>query len=157
MFDDYTHRFYNVLANRSNELVKDNFAKTKELAAWKEEVARHWDNIEVVSVTYDENIINHGIEVGQTLSANIVLDKHNLRGDLGVELVRFQTDPVTHIDSVKVYAGTLEKAEGSKLYFTLRLKASEAGTFKYAIRIYPVNRDLPHRMDFAYVKWINES
>ena len=156
MFDDYTHRFYNVLANRSKELVKDDFAKAKELAAWKEEVATHWDDIEVVSITYDENSINHGIEVGETLSANIVLDKHKLQGDVGVELVQAQTDPVTHAHSVKVHAGTLEKTEGTKLYFTLRLKASEAGTFKYGFRIYPLNGDIPHRMDFAYVKWINK-
>jgi starch phosphorylase len=154
MFDDYTRRFYNVLANRSGDLAKDNFAKAKELAAWKEEVALHWEDIEVVSVFYDEKIINQGLEVGETLFANIVLDKHKLRGDIGVELVQFQTDAVTHADSVKVHPGKLEKAEDSKLFFSLQLKASEAGTFKYGFRIYPLNKDLPHRMDFAFVRWI---
>jgi len=155
MFDDYTHRFYNVLANRSKELMNDNFAKARELAAWKEEVSQHWDDIEVVSVTCDDRLMNNSLEVGEMLSASIVLDKHNLQGDLGVELVQLQTDPVTQIDSVKVYAGKLEKTEGTKLYFTLQLKASEAGMFKYGFRIYPENKDIPHRMDFAYVKWIN--
>jgi starch phosphorylase len=154
MFDDYTHRFYNVLANRSNELAKDNFAKAKEVAAWKEEVALHWDEIEVVSINYDEKAINHGLEIGEALGVSIVLDKHNLQGDVGVELVRFQTNPVTHADSIKVYACEREKTEGSKVYFTLQLKASEAGTFKYGFRIYPSNGDIPHRMDFAYVRWI---
>ncbi|MDR2683598.1 MAG: alpha-glucan family phosphorylase [Dysgonamonadaceae bacterium] len=155
MFDDYIHRFYDVLANRSGELVKNNFAKAKALAAWKEEVAQHWDEIEVVSITCDDNIMNRGMEVGETLSAKVVLDKHNLQGEIGLELVQFRTDPATHTDTIQVQTGELEKTEGTKLYFTLRLKASEAGAFKYGFRIYPSHKDIPHRMDFAYVKWIN--
>ena len=29
-----------------------------------------------------------------------------------------------------------------------------AGVFNYAFRVYPKNAALPHRQDFAYVKWI---
>jgi starch phosphorylase len=155
MFDDYIHRFYNVLADRSRKLAKDDFAKAKELAAWKEEVSQHWDEIEVVSITYDDNAIKRGLEVGEAPSIRIVLDKHHLQGELGVELVKFHTDPATHVDTIQVQNGELEKAEGTLLYFTLRLKASEAGTFKYGFRVYPSHKDIPHRMDFAYVKWIN--
>ncbi|MDR2805603.1 MAG: alpha-glucan family phosphorylase [Dysgonamonadaceae bacterium] len=155
MFDDYIHRFYDVLANRSAELVKDDFAKAKALAAWKEEVTQHWDDIEVVSITYDENRMNRGVEVGETLSARIVLDKRRLQGELGLELVQVYTDPATAVDTIQVQKGELEKTEGSKLYFTLQWKASEAGTFKYGFRIYPSHKDIPHRMVFAYVKWIN--
>jgi starch phosphorylase len=155
MFDDYVHRFYDVLANRSNDLTGNHFAKAKALAEWKEEVSQHWNEIEVVSITYDNNTINRGLEVGQSLSIQVVLDKHNLQGDLGLELVQYTTDPVTHADTLQVQKGELEKAEGTKLYFTLQLKASEAGIFKYGFRVYPSHKDIPHRMDFAYVKWIN--
>ncbi|MCC8147317.1 MAG: alpha-glucan family phosphorylase [Bacteroidales bacterium] len=155
MFDDYVDRFYNVLANRSEMLVKDNYAKAKELAAWKEEVAKHWDDIEVVSVKYSDNIINHNIEIGESLSFSVVLDKHTVQGDLGVEAVQLRTDPATQVDSLKIAPLTLEKTEGTKMYFSARIKASDAGTFKFGLRIYPSNKDIPHRMDFAYVKWIN--
>jgi starch phosphorylase len=156
MFDDYVHRFYDVLANRSNDLTSDHFAKAKALAAWKEEVAQHWEEIEVVSITYDNLTVNRGLEVGQALSVKVVLDKHNLQGDLGLELVQYMTDPVTQADTLQVQKGELEKTEGTKLHFTLQLKASEAGMFKYGFRVYPAHKDLPHRMDFAYVKWINQ-
>jgi starch phosphorylase len=155
MFDDYTKRFYDVLANRSKELVKDSFSKAKELAAWKEEVALHWDDIEVVSITCDNDNINQGVEVGDTLAVTVVLDKHGLQGDLGLESVQFNTDSSTNVDTVKIQPGELTKTEGTKLYFTIRIKASQAGAFKYGLRVYPSNKDLPHRMDFAYVKWIN--
>jgi starch phosphorylase len=155
MFDDYISRFYDVLATRSAHLTGDNFAKAKALAAWKEEVAQHWDEIEVVSITYDKNTMARGLEVGETLAVKVVLDKHHLQGNLGLELVQHTTDPVTQAETVQVQKGSLEKTEGSKLYFSLQLKASEAGGFKYGFRVYPEHEDIPHRMDFACVKWIN--
>ena len=35
----------------------------------------------------------------------------------------------------------------------LKLQTAHAGTFKAAVRMYPKNDKLPHRQDFAYVKW----
>lgn len=46
------------------------------------------------------------------------------------------------------------KEEGSKLFFKLTTTPSEAGNHKIGFRVYPVNKELPHRMDFAYVRWI---
>jgi starch phosphorylase len=155
MFDDYVRRFYNVLANRYAELAKHHFAKAKALAAWKEEAAQRWNEIEVVSVDCDENTISRGLEVGETLTAHVIIDKHSLQGEIGLELVLHNIDPATHADTIQVQQGELEKVDGSRLHFALRLKVAEAGAFKYGFRIYPSNPDIPHRMDFAYVKWIN--
>jgi starch phosphorylase len=155
MFDDYIQRFYTPLATRSTRLSDNQFALARTLAAWKQEVAQHWNQIEVLSITYDNNTLNHGLEVGQTLAIQIVIDKHNLQGNLGLELVQYITDPVTHAETLQIQPSTLDHTDGSQLHFTLHLKASEAGMFKYSFRIYPSHPDLPHRMDFAYVKWIN--
>jgi starch phosphorylase len=153
MFEDYINRFYNVLVKRSKSLSFNKFAKAKELAAWKAEVAQYWNEIEVISVNYS-NSLGLGVEVGDTIDATIVVDKHRLQGDLGLELVHIYTDPVTNREDIKVHPAQLVKAEGTKLYFRLQVQASQAGNFKYGVRIYPSNSDLPHRMDFAYVKWI---
>jgi starch phosphorylase len=155
MFDDYINKFYSKLANRSQGLLKNNFAKAKALAAWKENMAINWDSIEVLSVNYNLDILKKGIEIGDTIKVSVVLDKHDIQGDLGVELIRYHTDPITQADVIKVYAMHLDKTEGSKVSYSLEVKASEAGPFKFGTRIYPDNKDLPHRMDFAYVKWIN--
>lgn len=155
MFEDYIKRFYNKLAARTAELNKDGFAKAKEVAAWKEEVAAHWDQIELVSVSYDENILGKGIEVGDAVKGELVIDKHGLQGNVGAEVVRMQTDQLSNADTIKVYPMKLEKVEQSKMYFSISIKASEAGAYKFGVRLYPDNSDIPHRMDFAYVKWIN--
>jgi starch phosphorylase len=74
---------------------------------------------------------------------------------LGAEFVLLRDSSATNKESIKIYPLHLDKTEGSKLYFSTTIKSSEAGPFKVALRIYPDNKDLPHRMDFAYVKWVN--
>jgi starch phosphorylase len=153
MFEDYVERFYSKLAARSGLLSWNNFAEAKALAAWKENTAEHWDSIEVVSLQFDDSI-RKGIEIGDTVRASLVLDKHGVRGDLGVEVVRIHTDPASDSETVKVFQMHRDMTEGSRVRYSLELKASEAGTFKFGVRIYPDNGALPHRMDFAYVKWV---
>jgi starch phosphorylase len=154
MFDDYIDRFYNKLAGRSKYLKANHFAKAKELAEWKENVASQWDDIEVLSADF-EDFVSQKIEIGNKLKAFLVLDKKNIKGNLGVELVRMHITPATNREVIQVYPMQLDKSEGNKLYFSLSLKSSEAGLYKLGVRIYPDNKDIPHRMDFAYVKWIN--
>ena len=55
------------------------------------------------------------------------------------------------IDEVKEMK--LVKEEGTKLYFKLEDRVSRSGTFKYAFRMFPSNKDLAHRQDFCYVRW----
>jgi starch phosphorylase len=155
MFDDYTQRFYKVLANRSKELRLNDFAKAKELAEWKENMAKHWDEIEVISVQYPTNLCQ-GIEVGDILDIQVVLDKHQIKGDLGLEVVQLQTDSdANSANAIKIHPVELQRTEGTKLYYHTHIKASQPGAYKLCLRVYPFHKDIPHRMDFAYVKWIN--
>ena len=45
------------------------------------------------------------------------------------------------------------QVDGSQVTYTLNYMPDEAGMFDVALRIYPSNPLLPHRMDFALVKW----
>jgi starch phosphorylase len=154
MFEDYIDRFYNKLVNRYKMLSVCDFSKAKEIASWKENVAANWDSIEVVSYQFDDSILK-GLEIGDMVRTSLVLDKHGIKGNLGVEIVRLHSDSINKNEKISVRKMNLDKTEGSKVYYSLELIASEAGPFKFGVRIYPDNSDLPHRMDFAYVKWIH--
>lgn len=155
MLDDYIERFYNKLATRSTRLSEDNFAKARELAAWKIEVATYWDSFEVESFTCDKDILQHGRVVGEEHLFSVVIDRKDLKGMLGVDMVVTNDNADTHtLELVKVETFELKKEEGSKLYFELKVAPSYAGIKKLGFRVYPVNPELPHRMDFAYVRWI---
>jgi starch phosphorylase len=154
MMDDYFEKFYNKLAKRHAMLEADNFKKAKEIAAWKEDIASKWDKIEVIDAGYSEVVDQPN--VGDTLGFQAVIDIKDIKdkNGIGVELVAIRTS--LH-NNDKLY-GTkplkLVKTEGSRLYFELPYQLNYAGSMKFAMRMYPQNELLPHRMDFAYVRWM---
>ena len=97
----------------------------------------------------------NGQVVGKEYNFNLVIDRHELQGMLGAEMVVMKEDPEKHtLSPINTAQFELMKEEGSKLFFKLTTTPSEAGNHKIGFRVYPVNKELPHRMDFAYVRWI---
>ncbi|MFV0583581.1 MAG: alpha-glucan family phosphorylase [Parabacteroides gordonii] len=155
MLDDYIDRFYNKLATRSSHLRENSFAEAKGIAAWKEEVAQHWDSFQVESFTCSKDLSVDSPVVGQEYSFNLVIDRKDLQGMLGAEVVVTKENSENHqLELLYTKQFELKKEEGSKLFFELKTTPSEAGNHKMGFRVYPVNKELPHRMDFAYIRWI---
>lgn len=157
MIDDYISRFYEPLAKRSKMVVADNYAKARELAAWKTNMARNWDAIEVDSLIA-EQIDGDGWAVGDRTKFTAVVDTKGLVDNgIGIELViTYKNDQgIEHIDEVKEF--NLVKTEGTKLHFSLDYLLRRSGQFRYGFRMFPKNPDLPHRMNFCYVRWIQST
>jgi len=157
MIDDYIERFYTKQAARSKTIVANEFAKAKEIAAWKQDMAAKWDNftvesVQVKGVDISQMMATH-IE-GDDVTIDIVIDKKDMVGDLGIDYVVVDIDSNSHTKLLKSVPFSITKREGSKLHFSLKQPATLVGSHKYAFRVYPSNADLPHRMDFAYVRWI---
>ena len=153
MLDDYIDRFYKKLATRSAVLVKDNYAKVKEIAAWKEEVVAKWDSIEVVSCEKTEELVKGSLESGKEYTITYVIDEKGLNDAIGLELVTTYTaqDGKQHVYSVAPFE--VVKKEGDLYTFQATHKLENAGSFKVAYRMFPKNAELPHRQDFCYVRW----
>ena len=47
----------------------------------------------------------------------------------------------------------LTNVTGHEVVLSVDYTPDRTGTFDVAIRVYPKNERLPHRMDFALVKW----
>lgn len=149
--DDYISRFYQPEAKRAARLEANNFAEAREIVAWKEEVASKWDSIQVLSSNFDE--VHAGASrTGDKIDINVVIDTKGLGDSVGVELVFYKEE---HGESK--YDGRADfkvvKRDGSIFTYELKSSLKEAGTYKYALRMYPKNEALPHRQDFAYVRW----
>lgn len=151
MIDDYIARFYDKEAARSKRLQADDFALAKEIAAWKEKVAAAWDGIKVLDVKHSGEI-SQGT-TGDPYRVEITLDTNGLGTDIGIEEVSYHTeDGQEHLHAVKPFK--VVKADGSIVTYELNTKVKDAGVFRYGFRIYPINPELPHRMDFAFTRWI---
>lgn len=161
MIDDYINNFYKPLAERHNLVLKNNYAKAKELAAWKEDTAANWDKFTVESIkgtgldVASSQLSYMSYSVGDPVIVDIVLDKKDMIGDLGIDMIMVQNDTEKKIDKfVFSKPFSLVKQEGSKLYFRIEVEAEVAGMSKLSYRVYPVHKDMAHRQDFAYVRWI---
>lgn len=154
MIDDYIEKFYTKLASRSAVLKENKFEKAKEIAAWKETMAQGWDAIEVINANFPEKLI-HNPQVGEDYQLDVVLDVKDLKyKGVGVEMVVTRSGENNKDILYDVEELQLVKSEGTKLYFNIDYQMNRAGSFKYAFRMFPKNEDLPHRMDFCFVRWI---
>ncbi len=154
MIDDYIARFYTKLASRAALLKSNEFAKAKQIAAWKEKVSSNWDKIKVVTLDVPEKLI-HNPRIGEMYNINIVIDVDGLNDKgIGIELVATKSGK-NNVDMLyDVEELQLVKTEGSKMFFGIEYQLNMAGSFKYGFRMFPKNEDLPHRMDFCFVRWI---
>jgi len=154
MLNDYEERFYNKLAARKHRIVEGGYKLAREIAAWKRKVSSVWDQIRVIDVQRVK-IDNKAIFVGEKYHFEVTVDIASLRPeDIGVEMVIAQQIVGGQNANVMHTIGLKHtKTEGSRVTYALDYTPDEAGTFDVALRIYPSNPLLPHRMDFALVKW----
>ena len=150
MIEDYIHRFYEKEAKRTKALLANDYAEAKEIVAWKEKVAAAWDGVRVLEVKVSD--VSDSV-TGTDFHVEAVVDTNGLADDLGLELVAYKKDG----DEEKYFgreAFKVAKVDGNVVTYKLDSKLREAGVFRYGYRLYPSNPALPHRMDFAYTRWI---
>ncbi|NLA15139.1 MAG: glycosyltransferase family 1 protein, partial [Bacteroidales bacterium] len=154
MMQDYETKFYEPLAKRHEAMVRDHYALAREMAFWKRRIEREWDSVEVLEYTHpndSKDILTPGTESVSriklylgTLSAE----------DIGVEMVitRLTKDGETVIDEIHPYEP--EEVSNGQVTYVCRLTPQTAGSYYLASRIYAYNSKMPHRQDFALVKWL---
>ncbi len=155
--DDYFAKFYGKEAERFHALKADNYARVKELAKWKEEVAAKWDSIEIVSMDKCDEIRRGSVvESGKDYTITCVIDEKGLDDAVGVEMVVTYTNAEGMECVYSVVPMELVQHEGNLYTFKMVYSLSNAGSFKVAYRMFPKHNDLPHRQNFCYVRWFNE-
>ena len=154
MLIDYEERFYDKLAARKRLMIADGYRMAREIAAWKRKVSAAWDQVRVVNVERVQ-IDKEEVFVGESYRFGVTLDIASLKPeDIGVEMVIARQ--IVGGESVNVKR-TIQlertKVEGKTVTYAVDYTPDATGTFDVALRIYPHNDSLPHRMDFALVKW----
>ncbi len=152
--DDYYDKFYIKEAARFKKLAAGNNKLAKDIALWKETVAERWDAIRVVSK--DTSLFDNGGETGVTYTLKYVIDEQGLDDAVGLELVvlKPETDPSDY-KVFKVHEFKQVGHEGNNYTFELTVEPDNAGSFRSCVRMFPKNKELPHRQDFCYVKWLD--
>lgn len=154
--DDYFSKFYGKEAKRFHALAENNYAKVKEIAKWKEEVAEKWDSIQIVSMDKCAELRQGNVESGKDYTITCVVDEKGLNDAIGIEMVV----TYTNVEGKEyIYCAApmeMVKREGDLYTFQVTHSLSNAGSFKVAYRMFPKHPELPYRQDFCYVRWFNE-
>ena len=150
--DDYYSKFYEKEAKRFKEISKNNNQLAKEIALWKETVSERWDGISVVKAEWDYPA--SGIQTGQKYTLRYVINEQGLDDAVALEKVNVYVDNngeerIYSVEPLKMVA-----KDGINYTFEAELAPKQAGQYKSAVRMYPKNKNLPHRQDFCYVKWL---
>ena len=154
MMSDYETRFYNKLRDRNQQMVAGDYTMAREIAAWKRKVSAAWDNVHVVEVK-QLNISKEAIYVGNAYRYEVTVDVAGLKpDDIGVELVMAkQIETGQGVKVVSTFELNVERVDGNNVHYSLDLVPEHTGSYDVALRVFPKNPKLPHRMDFALVKW----
>ncbi len=151
---DYQERFYGRLHERHIKMIENDFAMAREMAGWKRRVSNSWDNVTIDRVQQID-MGKETILVDHKYNVEVVVNTAGLRGEeLGVELLLAnQINAEGNVNIVDKRELSLVRTEGDLAYYSIDMEPHATGTFDVAFRVFPKNCKLPHRMDFALVKW----
>ena len=151
--DDYYSKFYEKEAKRFKEISKNDNRLAKEIALWKEAVAERWDSISVVNCEWDFPIT--GGVANEEYHLKYVINEQGLDDAVGLEKVNIYIDKNGEERVYNVEPLEVTGKEGNNYTFEATLYPQRFGVYKSAVRMYPKNKNLPHRQDFCYVKWLD--
>ena len=150
MMKDYFDKFYRPQTERARKLMAKNYALAKEIVAWKENVAKRWDDVKLVGeLDGDRDTVTHNVK---DVDVTLKLDTAGLGKDIIVELVVYKEED-GNVKFNRAIPLNVVAVNGDVLTYSIKEPIKENGLFRYAYRAYPWNKNLPHRQDFAYLKW----
>ena len=154
MIRDYSERFYNPLYKRTLAMRENDYQMAQRLVRWKNRFFRRWKTLEVVSVTFPD-LPDNGFRVGEKYHLTVEIELNDFNPEhIGLELIVSRELEKGGMELVHKQPFEIDRVEGGKAWFKAKIVPVLPGSFNFGIRIHPQNDDLPHRMDFPYVKWI---
>jgi phosphorylase/glycogen(starch) synthase len=154
MMQDYETQYYRPLAKRHMEMTANHYEQAREMAFWKRKMEREWDSIEVLEYTHP-NDTKDVLTLGSENVSKITLYLGTLSvEDIGVEMVvtRLTKEGETVLDEIIPYHP--EEISNGQVTYVCKITPQTAGSYYIASRIYAYSSKMPHRQDFALVKWL---
>lgn len=151
MMCEYYDRFYRPCAIKSDSLSADNFARAKNLAAWKSHLRANWQHIKINRVISDTD----NLEVGSELQVQTEIRLGALQPkDVSVEIYFGQVDANGEI--VKGQGTEMKDviSKGDGVYvFEGAISSAVSGLHGYSVRVLPKHDDLGNPFVMNLITW----
>lgn len=153
MLTDYEEKFYLPMSRRYHRLRENNYAVANQIAEWKKKVSREWESVQVDGLILPDKS-KQIISLGKSYQAKVTLDLGELSiDDVGIELVAMmKKDEEIQVCFTQEFVPV--SFENGKALYSIEVTPDDPGQFMLGLRIFPKNILLPHRQDFALVKWV---
>ncbi len=150
MVRDYTETFYLPAAEHGVRMAKDDHARTRSLAAWKERVLTQWDEVAVIDV--DGDVLAADVGEERAVRATVRIGSLDV-ADVSVQLAHGRVGASGELlDPEIVEMEATECINGTCIYGASFL-ASQAGLYGFAVRVIPTHEDLVTDMDLGCIAW----
>ena len=153
MLTDYCNQYYDPQGARTRELVAKEYAKAKEIAAWKKHIAEEWNDIKVIA--YNQPDSSYTLSPERGLNSEVQLQLGDIRPEeIGVEMLFTSTDRKGRLRIQDMFEFELVDFKDGVATYHATVLPERTGMYQVATRIYPKNPALPHRQDLPIVKWL---
>jgi starch phosphorylase len=152
MVSDYIETAYVPAHLSSEQLTADNFAKLKEMVAWKKHIAGNWSRINIKSV---EIMNDREYLAGKEVEVFVTIDTvDHAPEELEVKVVHGPVDlwdQFTQYSFTKLSAQNGNEPSPGEIKFGGKLKLSHTGRYGYEVLVTPFNEYLPNSQKFDLV------
>ena len=153
MLTDYMNQYYVPQSKDADAIKADDFAKARELAAWKTRVRREWENVRLLSRTEPET--SYDLTQATPYHAEMELQMGALTPDeVGLEVVFAQTDAHGKLHIVDVQEFKVVSFKDGVAKYEVSVLPEKTGAYQVGGRVFAKNPLLPHRQCFECVKWL---
>ena len=153
MLTDYINQYYAPQSEETKLMTAQDFAKARELAAWKTRVRREWENVSVISRT--QPATTYDLTLATPYHGEMELQLGALTPDeVGLEAVFAQTDIHGKLHIVDVQECKVEAYKDGVAKYSVDMLPEKTGAYQVGARVFAKNPLLPHRQAFECVKWL---
>ena len=151
MVQEYTTNLYMPAYERGKEVQKNEFAKAKELAAWKDKLRSNWEEVKISSQSEGHQ---GEFAVQETLNVGAKVDLGKLSPeDVTVEL--YLISDVDEVPEVEIIPMELEDNIRANIYsYSAAVNLEESGEYEYTFRVVPNDEDLSTKHELGLIEWI---
>jgi len=150
MIKEYSNRYYVPEIHQSIIIEQNNYERERQLAAWKEQVRRAWDKLEL----YVDGQRDGQISLGEDIEVHAWVRADGLKPeDLAVELVYGETRNELAIPQHTLPMAYVKRENDGSYRFDLQLKPNESGSIAYNIRVIPTHPSLTERYELGLLRW----
>ena len=153
MVMDYVRKYYTHARHQRLVMSGNQYARAKELAAWRHKIDRHWSRVRLHRV--DDAL--HEISSGNSLPIRVSAFLDGLSpDDVLVEcLVGTETESGEFVrHDTHVFTPGTTNSDNGEIEYRLDLKPRLPGLQFYRVRIMPFHPALGHRFEAGYMFWL---